>query len=149
MDAPREFRIAEIVFPTHTYSMGTLFGGHALSLMDRLAFIVASRFCRKPVVTACSDKVEFRTSVKVGDLVELIGRIARVGRTSITVDIEMYAEDLLSGDRSLCTTGQFVMVAVDAQGRPTPVLAGAASAPGGAAGAAASHATARDGGNGP
>lgn len=114
-------RIVEIVFPTDTNSQGSLFGGHALSLMDRLAFIVASRFARKPVVTVSTDKVEFLAPVKVGNLIELIGRISRVGRTSITVDIEMFAEDLLSGERHLCTTGRSVMVAVDADGRPTPV----------------------------
>lgn len=119
--APEETRIVEIVFPTDTNSMGTLFGGRALSLMDRLAFVVASRFSRKPVVTACSEKVEFRTPVKTGNLVELVGRIARVGRTSITVEIDMYAEDLLSGDRSLCTTGQFVLVAVGDDGHPVPI----------------------------
>lgn len=115
-------RIVEIVFPTDTNSQGSLFGGHALSLMDRLAFIVASRFARKPVVTVSTDKVEFLAPVKVGNLIELIGRISRVGRTSITVEIEMYAEDLLTGERHLCTTGRTVMVAVDANGRPTPVV---------------------------
>ena len=124
--APEETRIVEIVFPTDTNSMGTLFGGRALSLMDRLAFVVASRFSRKPVVTACSEKVEFRTPVKTGNLVELVGRIARVGRTSITVEIDMYAEDLLSGDRSLCTTGQFVLVAVGDDGHPVPISPAAA-----------------------
>jgi acyl-CoA hydrolase len=124
--AATESRLLEIVFPTHTNSMGTLFGGHALSLMDRLAFIVASRYARQPVVTACSSKVEFRTPVKVGNLVELIGRVANVGRTSITVEIEMYAEDLLSGERNLCTTGQFVLVAVGDDGRPVPVSSGSA-----------------------
>ena len=121
MSVPTETRLVEIVFPTDTNSAGTLFGGHALSLMDRLAFIVASRFSRKPVVTACSEKVEFRTPVKEGNLVELTGKVGRVGRTSITVDIEMYAEDLLSGERNLCTTGQFVMVAVGDDGHPVPV----------------------------
>jgi acyl-CoA hydrolase len=133
MGAPEETRIVEIVFPTDANSVGTLFGGRALSLMDRLAFIVASRFARKPVVTACSEKVEFRTPVKVGNLVELVGKVARVGRTSITVDIEMYAEDLLSGRRSLCTTGRFILVAVGADGLPTPV-----AAPGDAAASAVS-----------
>ncbi len=121
MGATDETRIVEIVFPNDTNSMGTLFGGRALSLMDRLAFIVASRFSRKPVVTACSEKVEFRTPVKTGNLIELVGRVARVGRTSITVQIDMYAEDLLSGARSLCTTGQFVLVAVGDDGHPVPI----------------------------
>jgi acyl-CoA hydrolase len=116
-----ELRIVEIVFPTDTNSQGTLFGGHALSLMDRLAFIVASRYARKPVVTAASDKVEFLSPVKEGNLIELIGRVGRVGRTSMTIEIEMYAEDLLTGERNLCTTGHSVMVAVDDDGHPTPI----------------------------
>jgi len=111
----------EIVYPEDTNSQGTLFGGHALALMDRMAFIVASRHARKPVVTACSEKVEFRSPVKAGELVELRGRIGREGRTSMRVVIEMHREDLLTGERSLCTTGEFVMVAVDEDGRPTPL----------------------------
>ena len=116
-----ETRIVEMVFPNHTNSNRQLFGGYALSLMDKLAFIVASRYARMPVVTASSDKIEFRTPVTVGDLIEFVGKISRIGRTSITVSIDMYSENLISGDQTLCTTGKFVMVAVDADGRPTPV----------------------------
>ncbi len=116
-----ETRIVEMVFPNHTNSYDQLFGGYALSLMDKLAFIVASRYARTPVVTASSDKIEFRSPVKEGDLIEFVGRIERIGRTSITVDIEMYSENLISGARALCTTGKFMMVAVDADGKPTPV----------------------------
>lgn len=113
--------LMEIVYPEDTNSQGTLFGGHALSLMDRLAFIVASRHTRMPVVTACSEKVEFRAPVKQGELVELTGTITRQGRTSLRIRIDMHREDLLSGDRSLCTTGEFVMVAVDDDGRPSVI----------------------------
>jgi acyl-CoA hydrolase len=118
-----QLRLVEIVYPEDTNSQGTLFGGHALALMDRLAFLVASRYARKPVVTARSDKVEFRCPVKQGEMVELVGHVARVGRTSMVVSIEMHREDLLSGNRSVCTTGDFTMVAVDDEGRPTPVRA--------------------------
>jgi acyl-CoA hydrolase len=117
----RSGRLMEIVYPEDTNSQGTLFGGHALSLMDRLAFIVASRFTRMPVVTARSEKVEFRSPVKQGELVELTGTVVDVGRTSLRVQIDMHREDLLTGDRSLCTTGEFVMVAVDDDGRPEPI----------------------------
>ena len=116
-----ETRMVEIVFPNNTNSAGNLFGGHALSLMDRLAFIVSSRYSRKNMVTASSDKIEFKSPVRVGDLIELVGRIVRVGRTSLTVDIDMYSENLRTGERHLCTTGEFVMVAVGEDGRPTPV----------------------------
>jgi acyl-CoA hydrolase len=117
----RSGTLLEIVYPEDTNSQGTLFGGHALSLMDRLAFIVASRFTRMPVVTARSEKVEFLSPVKQGELVELTGTVVDVGRTSLRVEIEMQREDLLTGDRSLCTTGEFVMVAVDEEGRPAPI----------------------------
>ena len=120
-ERPRSGNLMEIVYPEDTNSQGTLFGGHALSLMDRIAFIVASRFTRMPVVTARSEKVEFRSPVKQGELVELVGTVAEVGRTSVRIQIEMHREDLLTGDRSLCTTGEFVMVAVDEDGRPKPI----------------------------
>ena len=116
-----EVRIFEIVFPNNTNSYDTLFGGHALSLMDRLAFIVASRYARKHIVTARSEKVEFHCPVKEGDLIELVGGISRVGRTSLTVDIDMFSENLLSGARQLCTTAEFVMVALGDDGEPTEV----------------------------
>jgi acyl-CoA hydrolase len=113
--------LMEIVYPEDTNSQGTLFGGHAMSLMDRLAFIVASRFTRMPVVTASSEKIEFRSPVKQGEMVELVGSVVDVGRTSLRIRIEMHREDLLTGDRSLCTTGEFVMVAVGDDGRPKPI----------------------------
>jgi len=118
----RSGKLLEIVYPEDTNSQGTLFGGHALSLMDRLAFIVASRYTRMPIVTARSEKVEFRSPVKLGELVELTGTVVDVGRTSLRVEIEMQREDLLTGDRSLCTTGEFVMVAVDQDGRPAAIV---------------------------
>jgi acyl-CoA hydrolase len=116
-----EARIVEMVFPNHTNSQDQLFGGHALSLMDKLAFIVSSRYARLPMVTASSEKVDFLSPVLEGDLVEFIGRVTRVGRTSVRVGIEMFSEDLLSGERKLCTRGEFVMVAIDREGNPIPV----------------------------
>jgi acyl-CoA hydrolase len=116
-----ETRIVEMVFPNHTNSNEQLFGGYALSLMDKLAFIVSSRYARLPMVTASSDKVDFRSPVRVGELIEFSGKVLRVGRTSVTVGIEMHSENLLSGERKLCTTGEFVMVAVDRDGHPRPV----------------------------
>ena len=67
-------------------------------------------------------KVEFRLPVKEGDLIDLVGRVTRVGRTSVEVSIDMFREELLTGVRDLCTTGVFVMVAVDDAGRPTPAV---------------------------
>src|SRR3954449_4725089 len=84
-----EARLIEVVFPQQTNHYGTLFGGQALALMDKAAFMVASRFSRLPVVTASTEKVDFHAPVKQGQLVELVSRIVRTGRTSITVEVEL------------------------------------------------------------
>ena len=118
---PTEARLLEIVFPDHTNHLGTLFGGQALAWMDKAAFIAASRYARRTVVTARSDQVDFKLPIRQGQLVETIARVVEVGRTSMQVQVELVAEDLLSGERQVCTRGRFVMIALDDQGAPTPV----------------------------
>jgi len=114
-------RMVEMVFPTQTNHYGTLFGGHALELMDKSAFITASRYARKAMVTASSERIDFQTPVKQGQLVEVIGRIVKRGTSSVVVNVELYGEDLLSGDRHLCAHGNFVLVSVDKNSRPIPL----------------------------
>ncbi|MCF5958851.1 acyl-CoA thioesterase, partial [Xanthomonas perforans] len=94
--APTEARMAEIVFPNHTNHLGTLFGGQALAWMDKAAFLAASRYARRTVVTARSDQVDFKLPIRQGQMVETIARVVLVGRSSITVEVELIAEDLLS-----------------------------------------------------
>lgn len=116
-----EARMLEIVFPDHTNHLGTLFGGQALAWMDKAAFIAASRYARRTVVTARSEQVDFRLPIRQGQLVETIAHVVEVGRTSMQVEVEVVSEDLLSGERALCTRGRFVMIALDVHGRPAPV----------------------------
>jgi len=118
-----EARMLEIVFPDHTNHLGTLFGGQALAWMDKAAFIAASRYARRSVVTARSEQVDFKLPIRQGQLVETIARVVEVGRTSMQVEVDVVAEDLLSGERELCTRGRFVMIALDGAGAPTPVPA--------------------------
>ena len=118
---PTEARLLEIVFPDHTNHLGTLFGGQALAWMDKAAFIAASRYARRTVVTARSEQVDFKLPIRQGQLVETIARVVEVGRTSMQVQVELVAEDLLSGERQVCTRGRFVMIALDDQGAPTPI----------------------------
>jgi acyl-CoA hydrolase len=106
-----ELRQVHIVFPNDTNHLGTLFGGKALAWMDQAAFIAASRFARKTVVTVRSESVDFKRPVQQGDLAELCARVVLVGTTSMTVDVELWREVLLSGERELATRGRFVMVA--------------------------------------
>ncbi|CCG08629.1 acyl-CoA thioesterase [Pararhodospirillum photometricum] len=116
-----ESRFVEMVFPEQANHYGTLFGGTALNLMGRAAFIAATRVARQPVVMAASERVDFRVPVKVGQLIELVARVERIGRSSLTVSVEMLAETLTTGERILAIQGRFIMVAVDAEGHPVPV----------------------------
>jgi len=116
-----EARLIEMVFPEQTNHYGTLYGGQALALMDKAAFIAASRYARCAVVTRSSERVDFHVPVRQGQLVELLARVACTGRTSITVEVKLYSEDLLTGERQLATQGRFVLVAVSPDGRPAPV----------------------------
>ncbi|TWT22303.1 acyl-CoA thioesterase [Luteimonas marina] len=118
-----EARMLEIVFPDHTNHLGTLFGGQALAWMDKAAFIAASRYARRTVVTARSDQVDFRLPIRQGQLVETVARVVEVGNTSMQVQVDVVAEDLLSGQRELCTRGRFTMIALDEDGTPTRVPA--------------------------
>jgi len=114
-------RRTEIVFPQETNAHGTLFGGKAVAMMDVVAGIAAMRACRKAVVTASIDRIDFKEPIRVGEFVETIARVAHIGRTSIAVEVELWAEHPTTGARRLSTVGRFVMVAIDENGRPTPV----------------------------
>jgi acyl-CoA hydrolase len=118
---PREARLWEIVFPDHANHLGTLFGGQALAWMDKAAFVAATRYARRTVVTARSEQVDFHFPVRQGQLVELVARISEVGRSSMQVEVELHTEDPHAGTRHLCTRGRFVMIALDANGKPAPV----------------------------
>jgi acyl-CoA hydrolase len=112
----------EMVFPEQANHYGTLFGGNALSLMGKAAFVAATRRARCSIVMASSDQVKFHLPVRVGELVELTAKVERQGRTSLVVVVEMMAEELLTGRRRIAARGSFQMVAVDESGRPIPII---------------------------
>lgn len=113
-----EVRFLEVVFPDQTNHYGTLFGGHAMGMMDKAAFVVASRRARTQVVTASADDIAFRAPARHGDVVEVVARLVSTGRSSMVVQAEMSREDLASGGQTSVASGRFVMVAVDAEGQP-------------------------------
>ncbi|WP_404337029.1 acyl-CoA thioesterase [Sphingomonas sp. MMS12-HWE2-04] len=114
-------RMAEMVFPPQTNHYGTLYGGDGLKMMGKAAFIAASRHARAVMVMAASDRIDFASPIRSGEMVELAARVQRVGRTSLRVAVELWAEDLMNGARRQSATAMFTMVAVDRDGRPTPL----------------------------
>lgn len=116
-----EVRAIDIVLPNQTNNFNTMFGGEVMAMMDKAAAIAGLRFCRQPLVTASSERIDFRTPIHAGEIIEAIARVIFVGRTSMIVRVHIYAEHPLKGDRRVCTTGYFSMVSIDAQGQPLPV----------------------------
>jgi acyl-CoA hydrolase len=114
-------RTVEMVFPTWTNHYGTLYGGDALKLMGKAAFICATRKARAVMVMAASNRIDFSSSIREGDMVELASRATKVGRTSVTIEVELWAEALLTGERRRSAVAEFVMVAVDEAGRPRTI----------------------------
>jgi uncharacterized protein (TIGR00369 family) len=122
--APRtapEVHVTDIVLPNQTNNFGTMFGGEVMALMDKAAAIAGLRFCRQPLVTASSERIDFRTPIHAGEIIEAIARVIYVGRTSMIVRVHIYAEHPLKGDKRVCTTGYFSMVSIDKQGQPIAV----------------------------
>jgi len=113
--------LIDTIFPGETNHHGTLFGGVALAHMDKVAFFAATRHGRAPFVTARSERIDFEAPGRVGDLVEVTGRIVRVGNSSLDVEVEVVAEEPLTADRRRCTRGMFTMVAVKGKDTRLPL----------------------------
>ncbi len=115
-------RIFKAVFPNTTNHYDTLFGGTALQLMDEVAFICATRFSRKRVVTVSSDRVDFKQAIPAGTLVELVAKVAKVGRTSLEIQIDIFVEEMYQDKREKAISGNFTFVAIDQNKKPISVL---------------------------
>jgi acyl-CoA hydrolase len=116
-----ETRIFKAVFPNTTNHYDTLFGGSAMQMMDEVAFIAATRFTRKKVVTVSSDKIDFKKPIPAGTIIELIGRVTYIGSTSLKVRVEIFIEQMYTNEREKAITGTFTFVAIDDQKRPAKI----------------------------
>ena len=106
--------------PRDTNVYGTIFGGVILSWIDQAGFVEARRHAKCRWVTASIDRVDFRSPVKVGDLVRLLTRPHRSGKSSLEVEVRVEAERWENGETAEVTTARLTMVAVDEHGRPFP-----------------------------
>ena len=117
-----ETRIFKAVFPNTTNHYDTLFGGTAMHLMDEVAFITATRFTRKRMVTVSSDRIDFTRPIPAGTIIELIGTVSHIGNTSLKVQVEIYIEEMYTFTREKAITGTFTFVAIDEHKQKVSVL---------------------------
>ena len=115
--------IRVIAMPAVANAAGDVFGGWVIAQMDLAAGIRASERARGRVVTAAINALSFKLPVKIGDTLELYTHVSKVGRTSMTIEVEAWAQRYLTHDKVKVTDADFVMVAVDERGTPRPVPA--------------------------
>ncbi len=116
--------IRTLAMPADTNPSGDIFGGWVLAQMDLAAGIVAARRARGRVATVALDRMSFHRPVNVGDVVSCYAEVTRIGRTSLTVEVETYVNRGRIEDEVIVTEGRFTMVAIDDAGRPRAVPAG-------------------------
>lgn len=117
-----ETRIFKAVFPNTTNHYDTLFGGSAMQLMDEVAFIAATRFTRKKVVTVSSDKIDFKKPIPGGTIIELVGRVTYIGSTSLKVKVDIFIEEMYQDGREKAISGTFTFVAIDDNKQPVRII---------------------------
>lgn len=113
--------VRTLAMPADTNPAGDIFGGWLLAQMDIAAGTVAYERARGRVATVAIDAMTFHKPVLVGDLVSCYARVLRVGRTSITMQIEVWARRGRTGEELKVTEGRFTCVAIDEQRQPRPL----------------------------
>lgn len=114
--------LSAIAMPANTNVNGDIFGGWLLSLMDKAGGAFCRKYATNRVVTIAIDGMTFLTPVHVGDTVLCYCEMIKVGRTSMTVNIEVWADRFDADERHIVTNGTFTYVAIDEKDRkPTPV----------------------------
>jgi acyl-CoA hydrolase len=108
----------EMVLPNDANILGNILGGKVMHLVDICAAMAATRHCRRPVVTASIDYLEFRHPIRVGELIIVKAALNRVFRTSMEIGAKVWLEDLLTGERQHTSSAYLTFVALDDHGMP-------------------------------
>ena len=127
-DRPRTPRsskavVADLMMPHQANGLRnpSVFGGVVMNMVDRCAALSAMRHARGQVTTLSIDRILFKEPIRVGELVEVRSRVVRVGRTSMSVLANVFAEHIASGVRRHTNECWLTFVHLDDDGRPTPV----------------------------
>lgn len=114
-------QMTELVLPNDTNTLGNLMGGRLMHWMDIVSAIAAGRHSNQTVVTAAVDYVEFRSPIRLGELVILKAQVTRAFTSSMEVKIDALAENWLTAETRVANSAYYTFVAVDKNGKPLPV----------------------------
>ena len=116
-----ELTLRTLAMPADANAAGDIFGGWVMAQMDLACGIRAAERAKGRVVTAAVKEMSFAKPMKIGDTLCIYTHIIRVGRTSMTLEVEAWAQRYLSDLMEKVTDADFIMVALDKDGHPTPV----------------------------
>jgi len=111
----------EVVLPNDANPLGNILGGKVMHLIDIAGAIAAHRHSRSHVVTVSVDNLDFVYPVRVGQVILLRSHVTRAFHTSMEVEVKVYLEDYITGQRRQTSSAFVTYVAVDSYGRPTAV----------------------------
>lgn len=113
--------IAQLMQPEHANNHGNVHGGWIMKLVDEAGALACMRHAQRRVVTVAVDSFVFREPIKIGDLVTLTAEVTYAGRTSMEAEVQVIAENPVTGERTHTNTAYFVYVALDDDNKPTAV----------------------------
>jgi uncharacterized protein (TIGR00369 family) len=113
--------LSQFMQPEHANSLGNVHGGVIMKLIDEAGGLCAARHARRPAVTVAVDSLRFMSPVHVGDFVTMTAHLNWTGRTSMEVEVNVEAENLLTGDKVHTNSAYLIYVALDQDGHPMEV----------------------------
>ncbi|MFZ5818447.1 MAG: acyl-CoA thioesterase [Chloroflexota bacterium] len=116
-----QISIAQLMQPEHANSQGNVHGGWIMKLVDEAGALACMRHAQCRVVTVAIDSMVFRQPIRIGDLVILNAEVSYAGRTSMEAEVQVVAENPVTGEQTHTNTAYLVYVALDDEGKPVPV----------------------------
>ena len=113
--------IAQLMQPEHANNLGNVHGGWIMKLVDEAGALACMRHAGRRVVTVAIDSMVFRQPIRIGDLVILNAEVTYTGRSSVEAEVQVVAENPVTGERTHTNTAYLVYVALDDAGNPTSV----------------------------
>ncbi|MBM3387755.1 MAG: acyl-CoA thioesterase [Betaproteobacteria bacterium] len=118
----QELVLKVVPMPADCNANGDIFGGWVMAQVDIAGSVLPARLGRGRVATVAVNQFVFKQPVRVGDILSFFARITRVGRTSVTVQVEVFAERYRAQlEYTKVTEAQLTYVAIDEHGQPTPI----------------------------
>ena len=130
LPANKELVMKVIPMPADTNANGDIFGGWVMAQVDLAGAVLPARVVQGRMATVAVKEFIFKQPVRVGDILSFYSSVVRLGRTSVTVDVEVYAERFgAQGRYAKVTEALLTYVAIDANGKPRPIPPQPASDP--------------------